>query len=50
MDERTELQARSGEVASLPWVEKYRPNKLEDLVAHEDIVTTSAFCLGVCVQ
>jgi len=25
---------------SLPWVEKYRPNKLQDLVAHEDIVTT----------
>lgn len=23
----------------LPWVEKYRPNKLEDLVAHEDIIS-----------
>ena len=22
----------------MPWVEKYRPAKLEDLVAHEDIV------------
>jgi replication factor C subunit 3/5 len=22
----------------LPWVEKYRPNKLSDLIAHEDII------------
>lgn len=24
--------------SGLPWVEKYRPNSLQDLVAHEDIV------------
>eukprot|EP00127_Corallochytrium_limacisporum_P006250 Clim_evm9s223 gene=Clim_evmTU9s223 len=24
----------------LPWVEKYRPQKLEDLISHEDIVST----------
>ena len=23
----------------MPWVEKYRPSKLEDLVAHEDIIS-----------
>lgn len=23
----------------MPWVEKYRPSKLEELVAHEDIVS-----------
>jgi len=23
----------------LPWVEKYRPSRLEDLVAHEDIIS-----------
>jgi len=30
-----------GEVSrqQLPWVEKYRPKRLEDLVAHEDIVS-----------
>jgi len=28
----------SGEL-QLPWVEKYRPKRLEDLVAHEDIVS-----------
>lgn len=26
------------EATQLPWVEKYRPQRLEDLVAHEDIV------------
>lgn len=26
--------------ANLPWVEKYRPKKLEDLVSHEDIIKT----------
>ncbi|XP_054711562.1 replication factor C subunit 5-like [Uloborus diversus] len=25
---------------SLPWVEKYRPEKLDDLIAHEDIIRT----------
>ncbi|XP_068633019.1 replication factor C subunit 5 [Battus philenor] len=25
---------------NLPWVEKYRPSKLEDLVSHEDIIKT----------
>ncbi|GLH11225.1 Replication factor C subunit 2 [Gryllus bimaculatus] len=25
---------------NLPWVEKYRPNKLEDLISHEDIIKT----------
>ena len=25
-------------VAELPWVEKYRPNSLDDLIAHEEIV------------
>jgi len=26
---------------ALPWVEKYRPDKLDDLIAHEDIISTS---------
>ncbi|XP_050535249.1 replication factor C subunit 5 [Daktulosphaira vitifoliae] len=25
---------------NLPWVEKYRPSKLEDLISHEDIIKT----------
>ena len=25
---------------NLPWVEKYRPNALEDLISHEDIIST----------
>ena len=28
----------SDDSVQMPWVEKYRPAKLEDLVAHEDIV------------
>lgn len=27
-------------VASLPWVEKYRPTTLNDLISHEDIIST----------
>lgn len=26
---------------NIPWVEKYRPSSLEDVIAHEDIVSTS---------
>lgn len=29
--------------ASLPWVEKYRPETLDDLIAQDDIVSTSTF-------
>jgi hypothetical protein len=29
----------------LPWVEKYRPATLDDVVAHQDIISTSAFRL-----
>ncbi len=25
---------------NLPWVEKYRPKDLEDLVSHQDIIST----------
>ncbi len=25
--------------STLPWIEKYRPAMLEDLVAHEDIIS-----------
>ena len=30
----------SSENENLPWVEKYRPRKLEDLISHEDILKT----------
>ena len=26
---------------NLPWVEKYRPKQLSDLISHEEIITTS---------
>jgi len=29
------------ELDNLPWVEKYRPQTLDDLVSHEDITSTS---------
>ncbi len=25
---------------NLPWVEKYRPNALQELISHEDIIST----------
>ncbi|CAM0137894.1 Subunit of heteropentameric Replication factor C (RF-C) [Umbelopsis sp. WA50703] len=33
-------QTDLGKKDNLPWVEKYRPEKLEDLVSHEDITST----------
>ena len=30
--------AAPGSVDTLPWVEKYRPATLQELVAHEDII------------
>ena len=32
--------------ASLPWVEKYRPATLDDLVSHKEIIKTSTFMFG----
>lgn len=29
------------ELDTLPWVEKYRPQTLDELVSHEDITSTS---------
>ena len=28
---------------NIPWVEKYRPSNLNDVIAHEEIVKTSNF-------
>ena len=55
-----------GQDDRLPWVEKYRPSTLDELISQEDIVTTSmgghgmsgwqgdrgsvASCLGLWVQ
>lgn len=30
------------DMSSLPWVEKYRPATLDDVVAHQDIISTSS--------
>lgn len=29
--------------SNLPWVEKYRPATLDDLISHEEIISTSKF-------
>lgn len=35
---------------SLPWVEKYRPSSLDELIAHEDIIAICKYCnLRICV-
>ncbi|CAG5103928.1 Oidioi.mRNA.OKI2018_I69.chr1.g1005.t1.cds [Oikopleura dioica] len=30
----------SAKIIGLPWVEKYRPNKLDDLISHQEIIST----------
>ena len=43
MESKTTDRTGSGKaVASLPWIEKYRPNSLDDLIAHDHIIGTSA--------
>ena len=41
-DENTPPEAKFTRItkSAVPWVEKYRPNKLDDLISHTDIVTT----------
>ncbi|XP_015605396.1 replication factor C subunit 5 [Cephus cinctus] len=34
------MLSNSKKGTSLPWVEKYRPAKLDDLISHEDIIST----------
>lgn len=38
--EDADMKPPSAPTSLLPWVEKYRPNSLHDLVAHEDIIRT----------
>jgi len=40
MPEQTEHQSNTTKGTNLPWVEKYRPNGLQELISHEDIITT----------
>ena len=35
---------------NLPWVEKYRPATLDDVVAHKDIIPTSKSSLSLHVR
>ncbi len=32
---------------NLPWVEKYRPKSLSDVVSHQDIIGTSKVIFGI---
>lgn len=34
------MTAKVGTFQNLPWVEKYRPKKLDDLISHEEIIKT----------
>ena len=35
----TNSKISDGARSQLPWVEKYRPNSLQDLIAHEEIIS-----------
>ena len=35
------LQSKALAVDTLPWVERYRPKSLDELISHEEIVATS---------
>lgn len=43
------LAHREAARQTLPWVEKYRPSSLDELVAHEDIVSIRELCDAVPV-
>ncbi len=40
MPEKEKHAVNESKAANLPWVEKYRPNDLEGLISHEDIINT----------
>lgn len=29
------------QIANIPWIEKYRPSNLDEVISHEEIVSTS---------
>lgn len=44
---RATMESRRSEAKkTLPWIEKYRPATLSDLISHEDIVKTRTFRLS----
>jgi len=46
MDVDPKMARQQREAAGLPWVEKYRPSTLEDVVSQDDIVTTLERLVG----
>ena len=38
-DGSSNSKVSDGARSQLPWVEKYRPNSLQDLIAHEEIIS-----------
>lgn len=47
MVEKMEVSAPSASTGAgdLPWVEKYRPSTLDDLIAHEDIISICKYIM-----
>ena len=38
-----EIEYNANNIYNLPWVEKYRPKVLDDLISHENILKTRSF-------
>ncbi len=46
MEERNSSNQKMHDIGkNLPWVEKYRPVDLDDLIAQDDIISTSLLAL-----
>lgn len=40
VDPPTRESVKMEQNRAMPWVEKYRPNSLDELISHQDIITT----------
>lgn len=47
MDAKPAFSSNKAQPENLPWVEKYRPSDLSQLISHKEIIATSKFLFQV---